>query len=723
MWRQDTETKYSATSKRGIFLKWVDSVQGPGSTLRTDLWSDDSSGETIVLWRSSFPWSKKVSYRFRVVHRPLIGVIRVYVSCGKTLLVDSGNIYDSRLTGGRRGKRMYKKKFMLSQHKGHKKIPQKMYDALSTSLQAVSEVEDDPMYPLCWDCHYYADCNIVGSSHTCTCKPGYTGDGTSCINPCQHTVCPEGSFCNQTFTGSFYTCTKYPVWLVESPCPEGQAGNGTICGLDSDEDGYPDVSLDCLDQRCAQDNCVYVYNPDQLDADGDYVGDACDLDKDGDGRNTRFDNCPLVMNFNQADFDADDHGDACDNCYNVQNPTQRDIDGDGLGDECDDDADGDGILNTNDNCISVSNPDQMDSDGDGVGNVCDNCLQIFNPLQNDADEDFVGDECDTDIDTDSDGVQDDLDNCPNVANPDQLNYDGDAAGDACDDDADGDGVLNGVDKCPLVHDPAQLDSDGDGVGDICENDYDQDGIQDALDNCPENNEIFTTEFVNVTVVLLSTQVETPKYHFLPSRTGFFLRFTAETTFAIGSIRFGGVDFQGTFIVEATDDDFVGFVFSYQAFGKSYLVNMKKNLQSYTVGEIAAGTQLKLVNSQTSTKGDERGIENALYNTASIPGETTLLWFDSNAIWNPNVNYNFRVSHRPNIGLIRVYIAENGKLLTDSGNIYNDELKGGRLGVSATDEYRVTWVNLKYSCNEKVSQEIYDDLPQALKDQVELETTP
>lgn len=48
--------------------------------------------------------------------------------------------------------------------------------------------------------------------------------------------------------------------------------------------------------------------------------------------------------------------------------------------------------------------------------------------------------------------------------------------------------------------------------------------------------------------------------------------------------------------------------------------MKKGYQTYNVGEVKAGTQLKLVNSLTSTKGDERGIENALYNTVSIPDE-------------------------------------------------------------------------------------------------------
>lgn len=125
-------------------------------------------------------------------------------------------------------------------------------------------------------------------------------------------------------------------------CRVGWAGNGLICGIDSDIDGWSDVQLNCTDAKCKADNCPKVPNSGQDDINKNGVGDVCDLDADGDGTLNKVDNCPLISNPDQADGDSDGVGDACDNCPSVDNRNQIDTDEDGAGDKCDNDTDNDG---------------------------------------------------------------------------------------------------------------------------------------------------------------------------------------------------------------------------------------------------------------------------------------------------------------------------------------------------------------------------------------------
>ena len=58
-----------------------------------------------------------------------------------------------------------------------------------------------------------------------------------------------------------------------------------------------------------------------------------------------------------------------------------------------DDADNDGVIDTQDNCVNDDNPGQEDGDADGAGDACDNCLVDSNRDQADSDGDGIGDAC------------------------------------------------------------------------------------------------------------------------------------------------------------------------------------------------------------------------------------------------------------------------------------------------------------------------------------------
>jgi hypothetical protein len=67
----------------------------------------------------------------------------------------------------------------------------------------------------------------------------------------------------------------------------------------------PDVDNDTIPN--VSDNCPWVWNPDQLNADGDGLGDACDPDDDNDGILDGPDACDTAA----EDFDGEVDGDGC----------------------------------------------------------------------------------------------------------------------------------------------------------------------------------------------------------------------------------------------------------------------------------------------------------------------------------------------------------------------------------------------------------------------------
>ena len=229
-------------------------------------------------------------------------------------------------------------------------------------------------------------------------------------------------------------------------------------------------------------------------------------DRDGDRLPDRFDQCPDAAPFDWAAdrLDGDLQDQTCDNCPLVANPDQLDENGDGIGDACEQYPRGfsveNGALERDVSCAAFSaswftssevqclnraptvdatlgSALCMTADFAGKPAVicqakpsCESgsvhaglCCEVESFYRVDAQRACaampasvqaiaVGDLADDD----QDFIENIRDNCPQVSNfLYQDNHDGDALGDACD-------------NCKYTDNPDQADSDGDGIGDACD---------------------------------------------------------------------------------------------------------------------------------------------------------------------------------------------------------------------------------------------------------------
>jgi hypothetical protein len=234
------------------------------------------------------------------------------------------------------------------------------------------------------------------------------------------------------------------------------------CTASAGAAGTADVDTDTIADDV--DNCIAVANTNQLDADGDRVGDACDM-----CLQTRSDVPDGIGNLRLA---VDQLGCSLAQLCPCRGPMtgrapwrRRSSYIRCLYRE----------TNRLDRLRIVSRRERAAIILQGKSSKCG----LFKGVAGDRDGDGILEDgnrdgvasnkpCASRVTADCD------DNCPGRRNRDQVDQDKDGKGNRCDLDKDGDGIKNRKDNCPLHANVGQEDGDEDDVGDACDDCKDSD---------------------------------------------------------------------------------------------------------------------------------------------------------------------------------------------------------------------------------------------------------